>query len=217
MRIYHGKSLLRVLDSTEETLYISGVLESEIARETDAALRELPKDIQDSFNKFMTTSDQTIPYVSTTIVQMPDEFTFHLDITGLARLAREALIRMIPLYANTWQARYVPIADLWIGERGELLSKSERRLLRSEIDKVWALPIRGKIFVLDPDGLPDPSALRTLPAAIREAGGVVVADLSPSTDYYVTDRPGAALAARASGARRVLNTLEAQLMVEPRD
>lgn len=217
MRVYYTRSLLGVVAGTEDTLYLSGRLAVEITPEIEQALQELPKDIQTEFNTFATPAGQTIDYYSEPIVYMPDEFAFHMDIESLDRLAREMLIRMMPLYGDGWQTKHEPIAELWIGGHGEVLTKDERAKLKEAMCEVWALPVHGKVFALDESSIADPLQRGAAPDAIREAGGIVHEKVSPACDYYVTDRSEAAESARAAGAKQIIDTLVLKLMVGTRD
>lgn len=217
MRVYYTRSLLRVVEGTEDWLYVHGRLAAEITSEIEQNLKNFPKDIQAQFT-FDASERQIVDYSSEPIVYMPDEFAFHLDIEHLDRLARETLIRMIPLDAALWQSRYSsPIAELWIGGRDEVLTKEERDRLKEVTLEVWALPVRGKVFVLDEHSLRTPLQRAAVPEAIREAGGIVHEQVSAACDYYVTDRPEAAEAALQAGAKRVIDTIIQMLMTGTRD
>ncbi|MDR7494085.1 MAG: hypothetical protein QN190_07930 [Armatimonadota bacterium] len=148
---------------------------------------------------------------------MPDEFTFFLDVESLGRLAREVLIDMLPLYASTWETKDVPIAELWIGGRDELLTKDERAQLKKAMREVWALPVRGKVFVVDEASLRSHAQRLGTPDAIRDAGGIVHKEVSPECDYFVTDRQEAGEAALRAGAKQVVNTLTLSVLVGSKD
>jgi hypothetical protein len=217
MRVYYTRALLGVVAGTEDSLYLSGRLAVEITPEIEQVLQALPKDTQTEFNTFATAAGQTIDYHSEPIVYMPDEFVFHMDIESLDRLAREMLIRMMPLYVRGWQTKYESIAELWIGGPGEVLTKDERAKLKEATRKVWALPVQGKVFVLDEGSIADPLQRAGTPDAIREAGGILHEMASPACDYFVTDRMEVAEAAREAGAKQTISTLVLTLMIGTRD
>ena len=142
----------------------------EITAEIESRLKELPRNVMRIFN-FFTTKEETIDYVSDPIVYMPDEFTFFFDLESLGRLAREVLIDMLPMEASIWESRDVPIAELWVGGQEEQLDKDERAILKKATREVWALPVRGKVFVLDEASLGSHAQKLGAPDAINEAGG----------------------------------------------
>jgi hypothetical protein len=216
MRVYYTRPLLRVIEGSEESLHVRGRLEEEITSEIEAQLKELPKEVARQFN-FDSTADETIDYASDPIVYMPDEFTFFLDIESLGRLAREMLIWVLPLSVSAWESGCVPIAQLWVGGRDELLRRDEQTSLKTATRAVWTLPVRGKVFVFDHASLRSPLRQTGLRDAIGNAGGIVEPTVSPGCDYYVSDRKEAADAALQQGAKRVLDTLTLVVMVGSRD
>ena len=171
------------------------------------------------FNYFSTLNEQ-LDYASAPIVYMPDEFDFYFDVEHLGRLAREFLIAHLPMEAQIWQtgpsmpAGRSPLTDLWLGGQDELLTKSERTRLQEAMREAWALPIRGKIFVLDDESLNGPAQRTGARSALREAGGILHPEVSPVCDYYVTDRRDIAAAAQRAGAKQVINRLTLLVMIE---
>lgn len=216
MRVYQTRPLLRIVEGTDDTLHVRGRLGQEITADIESRLRELPREVVTQFNVF-STPDEMLDYASDPIVYMPDEFTFHIDVEHLGRLAREVLIWLLPKDAASWQAEYVPIAELWIGGHDELLTKDERARLKKAMREVWALPVHGKVFVLDEASLRSPAHQLGTPDAIREAGGIVHKEVSPACDYFVTDRQEAGEAALRAGVKQVVDTLTLTVMVGSRD
>ncbi|MDI6773093.1 MAG: hypothetical protein QME77_11005 [bacterium] len=216
MRVYYTRPLLRIVEGTDDTLFVKGRLGQETTADVETRLKELPKEVVTLFN-FSTTEDETIDYASDPIVYMPDEFTFFLDVESLGRLAREVLIQALPMDASIWETKHVPIAELWLGGQDEVLGKDGRALLKQTMREVWALPVRGKVFVLDDASLRSHARRLGAPDAIREAGGVVHKEVSPACDYYATDRQEAAKTALREGAKQVIDTLTLTVMVGSRD
>ena len=216
MRVYQTRPLLQIVEGTDDTLFVRGRLGQEITAEIESRLKELPREVVTQFN-FDTSADETIDYASTPIVYMPDEFTFSIDVEHVGRLAREVLIQVLPMDASIWETKHVPIAELWVGGRDELLTKDERARLKKAMREVWALPVHGKVFVLDEASLRSHVHQVGTPDAIRAAEGIVHKQVSPDCDYYVTDRQEAAEVALREGAKRIVDTLTLGVMVGSRD
>lgn len=217
MRVYYTRPLLRIVEGTDDTLFVRGRLGREITAGIESRLKEFPREVVTQFNTFATTESETLDYASDPIVYMPDEFVFNIDVEHLGPLAREMLIRMLPLYAATGEPPDAPIAELWIGGDGEVLSKDDRALLRKAMREAWSLPVRGKVFVVDEASLRNPFSRAGTRDAIREAGGIVHERVSPGCDYYVTDRPDAREAALREGAKQVVDTLTLAVMIGSQD
>ena len=96
------------------------------------------------------------------------------------------------------------------------MTKDEREHLRRATREVWALHVRGKVFVLGKDIKEDwrRAAKRD---GIRHAGGLVQDEASPSCDYFVTNDQEEAELARRAGAKRVIDTLVQQVLTMERD
>lgn len=218
MRVYHTRPLPQIVEGTDDTFFVRGRLGQEITAYIESRIQELPRHVVTQFNVF-STPDEMLDYASDPIVYMPDEFTFHIDVEHLGRLAREVLIRMLPLYAATWESGDMPlaIAELWVGGQDELLTKDERARLKKAMREVWALPVRGKVFVLDEASLRSHMHQLGTPDAIREAGGIIHKEVSSECDYFMTDRQEAGEAALRAGARQVVDTLTLTVMVGSRD
>lgn len=218
MRVYLTRPLPRIVEGTDDYLNVRGRLGQEVTPYIESRLKEFPKLVVTEFNIFAT-PDESLDYASEPIVYMPDEFAFCIDVEHLGRLAREVLIQMLPLYASNWESEDMPlaIAELWVGGQDELLTKDERARLKQAMREVWALPVRGKVFVVDEASLRDPFSRAGTRDAIREAGGIVQERVSPDCDYYVTDRQGAAEAALREGAKQGVDTLTLTVMIGSRD
>ncbi len=216
MRVFHARALLQVVEGREDYLNVTGRLAEEISSQIEVELSELPKEITRRFNVFTATPEQTIDYSSAPIIYMPDEFKFHLDVESLDRLARELLIRVLPLDMAVWEARCKPIAELWIGGDGEVLTRDERDLLTRATKEVWVLPVRGKVFVLGED-IKEVWLRAATADSIQHAGGVMQNEVSPSCDYFVTNDPEQAESARKAGAKQVIDTIIQQVLTGTRD
>ena len=81
--------------------------------------------------------------------------------------------------------------------------------------EVWALPIRGNVFNIDESNQPSP-ARAAARDAVLERGGIVHAEVSPACDYYLTDSPDSAEAAKRAGAKQVINNLVFSVMISGR-
>lgn len=178
--MYFTRPLLRVVEGSDDDLWVKGHLDVKITPAVEGWINEFPKKVIVMFNYFSTRNEQ-LDYASESIVYMPDEFGFHFDVEHLGRLAREFLIA---------------------------------HLLQEAMREVWALPIRGKIFVLDDESLNGPAQRAGARSVLREAGGILDAEVSPACDYCVTDRPDIAEAAHRDGARKAINHLTLSVMIE---
>ena len=146
---------------------------------------------------------------------MPDEFFMEIDAEGLGRLVREMLIAMVPRYVDAWQTKGIRVAELWVGGVDELLTHDEQEALRQARRSVWQLPVKDKTFVFG-DTIPEMTRIAGA-AAVREAGGTVLTSLESGCDYFITDRSDEGEQAKQMGARSVVNTLTARVMVGVRD
>lgn len=213
MRVFYSQSVMRVLEGEEDLLDVVGRLPDEITPETEVHLREFPEAVQSSFNQEYRMAGHILKYVSDLIINMPDEFEFHLDLELLDRLAREMLIAGLPGDAAIWQARYGRIAELWVGGRDGYLRGSDREKLSEAMREIAGWPTEGKVFALGEDlaGIDRASAR----AAIRETlKGIVQESVSPSIDYFLTNRGDLGKAAKAAGAKRVIDKLVFHAMNE---
>jgi hypothetical protein len=216
MRVYLSRPLLRIVEGVDHNLNMRVHLGKPIDAEAEAHLQEIPRKLSEQFNLFAK-EDETIDFASRPIVYMPDEFTFFMDVESLGRLAREVLIRLIPLDAVTWESRALSILELWVGGRDDLISKDERPTLEKAMREVWSLPIQRKVFVLDKDSIRSHARWIGTLDAIREAGGILDESPSHEMDYYVTDRSEPAETALKSGARKVLDTLMLSVLLMNKD
>jgi hypothetical protein len=216
MRVFHSRTLLAVVEGAEDYLHIAGRLAQEISGDVEAGLKELPREITRRFNTSEATPQQTIDYASDPIIYMPDEFKFHLDVESLDRLARELLIWILPLDIAVWEAKCKPVAELWIGGDGEVLTREEREILNKGMKEVWTLPVRGKVFVLGND-INERWRRAGIADSVRRAGGVVQNDVTPLCDYFVTNDSKLAESARKAGAKRVIDTIVQQVLLGTRD
>jgi hypothetical protein len=215
MRVVYTDQLLRIVGGLEDTLVLIGRLGDGVRSDTDHELKDLPQIITTTFNAHAAIPRQTIDYSSDVVIHMPDEFEFRIDVENLGRLARETLVRMIPYAAELWGERYQPIAELLMGGRNKALGRDEREELRRATLEVWSMPVKGKVFVLGQD-ISNPSDRIAATAAIRDAGGIVTDQVFPTCDYFVTDRPDLGRAAKAAGAKLVIDTLIERVMTGSR-
>lgn len=211
MRVYLTGSLLRVIESLDNTLDIGGRLTLHGSVDIESRLKDFASTIMGQFN-FFANEGETIDYVSRPIAYMPDEFTMSLDVERLGRLARELLIAMVPLYVGTWETREISVSELWLGGKDLLLSNDERAQLRKTMREVWAMPIRGKTFVLDRGSFRSHARWVGTLDAIREAKGIIQEHQSGECDYYVTDHDEAVQGSRGS-AKHVVDTLTLSVML----
>jgi NAD-dependent DNA ligase len=211
MRIHYTKACARVVEGNEDSLSVSGRLSQSVTPEIDQQLKELPREVMRMFNLANAPEGQTIDYASDPIVYMPDKFSFVVDVESLGRLARESLLQMIPLDAATWETKYVPIADLYVGGEGELLDQRDQDDLKRAIREAQSKPVRGKVFVFS--GSLPAQERRLAEHATRTAGGLVDAEVTDSCDYYVTDRENEIAAAQRAGARSAIDSLTHKVML----
>lgn len=213
MRVYYTRPLLRIVEGLDDTLAVKCRMGIEITPTLEAWIGEFPRNVAVEFS-YNTIPDETIDYASEPLIYMPDEFSFHLDIGNLGRLARELLVSVLPLDASVWQSKHdVRIAELWLGGQSDVLTRDERAQLEQAMRQVRSMPTQRKIFVIDMASLSDHAARLGTPDAIREVGGVVHEEVSSACDYYITNRPEAAEAARKAGVKQVIDTLTLSVMV----
>jgi hypothetical protein len=202
--------LLAVVQGTGDWLTIRARLATSITPEIEEAWKWLPEEIQKQFN-FDISKDEIIDYVSKPIVYAPDEVEFQMDIESVGRLGKEVLIDLVDLIASRWETRQrIAIVDLWIGGEAEPLSKKERDLLKVATKEVMSRPVEGKIFVLGEDV----TGVHKVGAEdfVRRSGAILHKQVTPSCDYFVTDSPELAEAARKAGAKQVLSKLAVGIM-----
>ena len=201
---------MAVVQGTADWLTIRARLATPITPEIEEDWKWLPEEIQKQFN-FDTSKDQTIDFVSRSVVYAPDEVEFQMDIESVDRLGREVLIDFVPLTASRWETRQqVAIVDFGVGGEAETLSKKERNLLRIAMKEVSSLPVEGKIFVLGDDV----TGVHKAGAAdmVMRSGGILQKEVTSACDYFITDSPDLADAARKAGAKQVLSRLAVGVM-----
>lgn len=210
VQVHYTRPLLAVVQGLANWLTIRARLATSITPAIEETWKWLLEEIQKQFN-FDTSKDQTIDYVSKPIVYAPDEVEFQLDIESVDRLGREVLTDFVHLTASRWETRQrVAIVDLWVGGEAETLSKKERDLLKVAMKEVSSLPVEGKIFVLGEDV----TGVRKAGAAdmLMRSRGILQKQVTPACEYFITDSPELADAARKAGAKQVLSRLAVGVM-----
>jgi hypothetical protein len=202
VRVHYTRPLLAVVEGIADWLTIRVRLATPITPAIEEAWKWVPDEIQKQFN-FNARKDETIDYVSKPIVYAPDEVEFQLDIESVGRLGREVLIDFVHLIASRWETRQrMRVVDFWVGGEAEPLSKKERNQLRVAMKEVLALPVEGKVFVLGEDV----TGVHKAGGAdlVMRSGAILQKQVTPACDYFVTDSPQLAEAARKAGAKEVL-------------
>ncbi|MDQ7844209.1 MAG: hypothetical protein QN141_10780 [Armatimonadota bacterium] len=215
MRVFLTRPLLGVVQGTDDWLRIRGRMKGAISPEVEQALEGLSQEIAEKFNSLFTREGEGVDYVSEPRIIMPDQFFIELDVEGLGRLAREVLVDMVPRYVDTWQTKAIRVAELWLGGGDELLTREEQEALKRTRRDIWRLPVKGQTFVF---GSTVPEMTRIAgAAAVREAGGIVLEGLGGECDYFITDQLDEGERAKQMGAKHVIDTLTARVMVGVRE
>lgn len=208
MRVFLSRNLLRVVDGQEDTIKVAGRLGAEITSGIDESLAELPAQVLRAYDLELAPG-RSVDYVSKPVVQMPDEFDYFVDVESLDRLERETVIRMVPQGTRVWQAKHVPVRDLWVGGRGEVLDRKQREVLLQVTNELWKLPLDGRRFLFGEDirGM----RRRAFTGAILQAGGTVVRSPESNLDYFVTDTSDVV---NGSSSARVLSTFVLSILLD---
>lgn len=188
-------------------------MRDQVSSTLEQELGTLTKHILDFFNKYGSNESQPIDYVSDPVTYEPNEIQFDISVEHLGRIAREQLLRLIPVLVSGWEARSAAVvAALQLGEDSEPLNQDERKRLHEAIDGVHSsFPVEGKRFVIGGD-LPD-WFRQSLRSRLHELGATIEDGIEEGCDYFVSDSDELTVQAMKAGVRNVVDSITVRVMV----